>query len=118
MSLVNSIINAVLAAAKLVGSGQSFSTVILAVIGQLPKLISETITFWSLDDEDKLDEALAEADKRLGSEIGALDIIHDLPDDKEEELTDAMLTIVRILAKSKLGIEGYIRDPNKDDTED
>lgn len=107
MSFLNSLIKTVIQTASLVGRKAKFTEIIMQVVTTLPALILDAIAFGKLDNAEKLDEALAVADLRLGEEVGAVDILHDLPPDKEEELSDALLKICEILGKNKLKVEGY-----------
>lgn len=58
-------------------------------------------------DQQTVDAFLDTIDMGLGQEATAKDVIKDLPDDKEEELTDHIIEAVRIYAYCRLKIEGY-----------
>lgn len=107
MSFLNDVIGTVLKTVQLVGSKANFSTIIMTVASELPKLIVQAIDFGKLNTEQMLDDALQTADLRLGSDFGAIDVLHDLPPDKEEELTDAVLKVCEVLGKNRLKVEGY-----------
>ena len=88
-------------------SKPSFSEVITKLIAMLPPAIIDGISYGEIDSVQKLDDALQALDDFTGSEAAALDVIRDLPQDKEEELFDALKTICEILGKNKLKVDGY-----------
>jgi coproporphyrinogen III oxidase-like Fe-S oxidoreductase len=106
MSFLTSIISLVVRTAQAIGK-RKFTDIALDLITSLPKAIIDGIAYGKLDTVEKVDEALAELDLRTGSDEGAMDILRDLPSDKEELLFDHLKEAIRIIAKSKLKVEGY-----------
>jgi hypothetical protein len=110
MSLLSGIINLAVKTVKLINDKAKFTDIVMHLIATLPSAILNLIAAGKLDNEGKLDEALAELDVRTGSDLGALDVVHDLPPDKEELLFDHLKGIVEILGKNKLGVAGYTEE--------
>jgi len=92
--------------AKSIGK-KKITDIALDIITQLPRVIIDGIAYGQLDTVEKLDEALSELDLRTGSDEGAMDILRDLPPDKEEALFDHLKEMLRIIGRSKLKVEGY-----------
>lgn len=88
-----------------------YSSYITKVIGFLPDMIQDLLGIAEKGKKDLVDDALKQLDNFLGKESTALiDLDKDLPDDKEEELTDAMIKIVKIIAYNKLKVDGYYKE--------
>lgn len=101
------IIQSVIDVVGLFKSKPSFSDIISKLVATLPAAILDGIAFGHIDSIQKLEEALQALDDFTGTESKALDIIRDLPQDKEEALFDAIKVICDILGKNKLKVEGY-----------
>lgn len=86
---------------------ESFGTIAWQVVSRIPGLLTALTTFRNLTVAEQVDSLLASADDHLGSDPDALDLLNTLPDDKEEELTDAVLTVTEILVKNSLKLEGF-----------
>ena len=106
-SLLSPIINLVLITARLIWQKKKFTDIILAVFTKITESVMDLLKFGKLSTKEMLDESLTELDLRLGSDPGAIDIDPDLPADKEEELTDHLKEVIRILGYNKLKVEGY-----------
>ena len=106
-SLLSPIINLILITARMIGRKKKFTEIILTVFGKITESVLDLIEFGKLSTKEILDESLTELDLRLGSDPGAIDIVPDLPADKEEELTDHLKEVIRILGYNKLKIAGY-----------
>ncbi len=88
-----------------------FTDILMKVIGFIPGLIAQVGKIDELSNEQKIEEALQAFDDYTGSDVGALDIIKDMPADKEEEVFDAVKVIIRNTAFCKLRVAGYYVDP-------
>jgi len=110
MSLLTSALGLIISTVKLVKDKAPFSEIIMSVITTLPKAIMDAITFGKIPNVQKLEEALEELDLRTGIDAGALDVIKDLPPDKEELVFDYIKGIIDILGKNKLKIDGYYQE--------
>jgi hypothetical protein len=116
MSIFSSIISGIISVVKLVKEKAIFTDIAMNLIVQLPQMILDMIAANKLDTEAKLDEALEELDLRTGMDAGALDVVRNLPADKEEDLFDHLKGIIQILGKHKLKVEGYYIEPAPDET--
>lgn len=58
---------------------------------------------------EQIDSWIGTADALTGSDPGALDLVPGLPADKEEELFDAVLQAVKVVAYHKAGVAGYVQ---------
>jgi len=110
MSLLTSLIDIAVNTVKAVFAKAKFSEILMQLVISLPKAIMDAIQYGKISSVEKLEEALGEFDLRTGSDAGALDIIKDLPADKEEEAMDALRKIVEILGKNKLKVDGYYQE--------
>lgn len=90
---------------------ESLGTIAWQVVSRIPGLITSLMTFREFTAENQIDSLLASADDLLGSDPEALDLLKSLPDDKEEELTDAVLKLTEILVKNSLKLDGYHHQP-------
>lgn len=91
--------------------GESFGTIAWQIVSRIPGLITAMLTFRDLTKPDQVDALLASADDHLGSDPEAIDLLKTLPDDKEEELTDAVLKVTEILVKNSLKLDGFHIQP-------
>lgn len=80
---------------------------LLAIISELPKHVIDAIAFGKISTWAQLQDGLAAFDSYTGSEPGSINLVKDLPADKEEEFMDHIKEAVRILAGCKLKVEGY-----------
>lgn len=87
-----------------------FTDVLMKLLGFIPDLIAQVGRIEDLSTEDKIEEALLAFDDYTGSDAGAIDIIRDMPADKEEELFDALKVVIRNMAFCKLKVHGYYVD--------
>jgi len=85
----------------------TFTDILIKVVGFIPEVIGKVGQVEEMSTQQKVDEALAAFDAYTGSELGALDIIVDMPPEKEEEVFDAVKTIVRNAAYCKLKVPGF-----------
>jgi hypothetical protein len=111
MSIFTSIINGVVSVVKMVKDKASFADIAMSLVTQLPQMILDMIQAGKISTVEKLDEALEELDLRTGMDVGALDVVRNLPPDKEEKLFDHLKGIIQILGKHKLKVEGYYTEP-------
>ena len=107
MSLFTSVIGLIIGTVKAVRDKAPFTEILMSIITTLPKAIMDAIAYGKISTIEKLDEALEELDLRTGIETGALDVIRDLPADKEEIVFDALKQMIEVLGKNKLKVEGY-----------
>jgi len=107
MSLFTTLIGTVISTVKMVKDKAKFTEIAMELVTKLPGIIMDMISFNKIDNAEKLDEALAEVDLRTGIDDGAIDIVKDLPADKEEALFDHLKGMIEILGKNKLKVEGY-----------
>ncbi len=106
-SLLSPILNLILITTRMIGRKAKFTEIILTVFGKITESVLDLVKFGKLSTKEMLDESLTELDLRLGSDPGAIDIVPDLPADKEEELTDHLKEVIRILGYNKLKVAGY-----------
>lgn len=90
---------------------ESIGTIAWQIVSRIPGLIAAMLNFRDFTQAAQVDALLKSADNHLGSDPEAVDLLKSLPDDMEEELTDAVLTVTEILVKNSLRLEGYHTDP-------
>ena len=78
-----------------------------AIVGNILPAIDQAITFQNLDTKEKLDAWFGTLDAATGMEATAVDIIKNLPADKEEQFWDHIIEAARIFAYNKIGVEGF-----------
>lgn len=115
--MLRGLLNAAIETAKMIKGKASFLDIFMSLMTTLPKAIMDAIGYGKLNSVEKLDEALAELDYRTGLDAGALDLIADLPADKEELLFDHLKGMAEILGKHKLKVPGYVVDDQTIPTE-
>jgi hypothetical protein len=81
--------------------------VLPTVVGQLLPAVQSAIKYQNMTTKAQLDAWLETLDASMGEEAGAVDIIHDMPSNREEELSDHLLAAARIYGYNLLGVEGY-----------
>ena len=104
---IKKLIEIIVSMVGLIKGKAKFSDIIMQLMAKLPEAVLKAIEYGHIDSVAKLDDALAALDAYTGIEPGALDIIKDLPADKEEELFKALGKMVEILAKNKMKVPGY-----------
>lgn len=87
-----------------------FTDILMKVVGFIPDVIGQVGKIEEMSTKEKVDEALEAFDAYTGSDAGALDIIKDMPADKEEEVFDAVKVIVKNAAYCKLKVPGFFVD--------
>lgn len=90
---------------------ESLGTIAWQIVSRIPGLIQAMLTFRDFTREEQVDSLLTAADKQLGDDPEAIDLLKTLPDDKEEQLTDAVLLVTEILVKNSLKLDGYHVEP-------
>ena len=85
----------------------TFTELLMKVVGFIPEVIANVGLIEDMSTPEKVDQALEAFDDYTGSEVGALDIIKDMPPDKEEEVFDAIKVIVRNMAYCKLKVPEF-----------
>lgn len=97
-----------LASVKGSGNGKpSFSELLPTIVGAVLPAVDQAIRFQGLDTKEKVDAWITTLDAATGLDATALDIVKDLPADKEEQLFDHVLEAARIFAYCKIGVPGY-----------
>ena len=94
----------------LIAEKPRFSDVFMRVLSWVPDLVNQVRGIGGMSTKEKIDEALRSLDDLTGLDDGALDLIRDLPADKEEALFDHLTEVIRILSYNKLELEGYYID--------
>lgn len=88
--------------------------VLMTLWGVIPQFINQVGAIADMDDKAKVDEALKSIDDFTGVDVGAFDLIRDLPAEKEEELFDHINEALRIMAYNRLKVRGYYIDPDEE----
>jgi len=86
------------------------SDFLMVFLTWIPQLLVQVQEYAGMGDKAKIDDLLHSADALTGIDEGATDIFRDLPADKEEELFDYAIEIVRILAYNRCRVSGYYID--------
>ena len=114
MSILTEIFKRSISMVSLLTRKPKFTDVLMSMVGWIPTLINQISSVKEMDSRQKLDEALETFDAFTGSEETAVDIIHDLPAEREEELFDHVKQIIRILAYNRLEVDGYVTNKSDD----
>lgn len=110
MSILTQLLRKAVEIVKLIGGKPKFTDVFMRVVAWIPDLVNQIRGIGDMSTKEKIDEALRSMDDMTGTDEGAVDVIHDLPADKEEELFDHLTEIIRILSYNKLQLAGYYID--------
>lgn len=112
--MLKAMIDTLLKMVKAFGAKPKLSEILIMVITFLPQLVTNILTVSSYSTKEKIDELLETFDAYTGSEPGTIDIIRDLPADKEEEFCDHFKEMLRIIAYNKLQLHGYYMKPTSE----
>jgi len=74
---------------------------------QILTAVDNAVKYQGLSTKEQVDAWLATADASFGSDAGAVDLVKDMPQDKEEEMTDALIQFVRSYAYYRAAVPGY-----------
>jgi len=77
------------------------------VLQQLIPAVQQAVEYQGYNTREKFDAWLSTMDASTGTDPGAIDIIPQLPQDKEEEFFDALKEAARVYGYSLIGVEGY-----------
>lgn len=89
------------------GSKPTLVELLPTVVSAVLPAVDQAIKFQGLDTKEKVDAWIVTLDAATGLDAAALDIVRDLPADKEEQLFDHVLEAARIFAYCKIGVPGY-----------
>jgi hypothetical protein len=107
-SILNFAINGAAAVYQAVhGKKPQLTDIIPLVIGQLLPSLSQAIDYGQLSTEAQIDAWAATLDAKTGVDVGALDVNHSMPPDKQEEMFDGFKQFAVAFAKNKAKIPGY-----------
>lgn len=107
MSILSGLLKKAFEVVSMISHKPKFTDVVLSLVGWIPSLISQVGAIGEMDSKEKVDEALQALDDFTGSDPDALDLIRDLPAEKEEALFDHLKEVIRILVYNRLKIAGY-----------
>ena len=113
--MFKAIIDTILKLVKAFGAKPKISDMLGLLLTTLPSIVQNVLTSSRLSTKEALDEALTTFDAYTGSDPGSIDIIRDMPQDKEEEFLDHFKEMLRILGYNKLKLNGYYI-PDKPET--
>ena len=91
----------------LIAGKAKFSDVFMRVLSWVPDLVNQVRGIGGMSTKEKIDEALRSMDDLTGVDDGAIDVLHDLPADKEEALFDHLTEVIRILSYNRIELDGY-----------
>jgi len=111
--MLSPIINIIVTTIHDLLAGMSKAALAWRIASTLPSMLGAVREFLQSTAEDKIDDALVQLDLHTGLESGAVDILKTLPQDKEEELFDAIKTITCIMVKHGLHVDGFYSPRNK-----
>jgi len=77
------------------------------VLFAVPEIIEDVTEFVGMAPVEKIDAVCNEIRARTGVEEGAVDVIRDLPADKEDLFFDALAVLIEIIAKNRMKVDGY-----------
>jgi hypothetical protein len=110
MGIVTQLLRKAIEVVKLIGGKPKFTDVFMRVVTWIPELVNQIRSVGEMSTKEKIDEALRSVDDLTGVDDGALDLVRDLPADKEELLFDHLSEVIRILAYNKIKLAGYYID--------
>lgn len=85
----------------------TLSDLLPTIVANILPAVDQAITYQKLDTTEKLDSWLASLDAATGVESTAVDILKDLPADKEELFWDHIIEAARIYGYCRIGVEGF-----------
>lgn len=107
-SILNFAINGAAAVYKAIHNKKpTLADVVPLVVGQLIPALSEAISYGQLSTEAQIDAWAATLDAKTGIDVGALDVNHSMPADKQEEMFDGLKQFAVAFAKNKAKVPGY-----------
>jgi len=108
--MIRSLINSVIGFFGLFQKKPTVIEVLGKVMALIPEWISKAVLFAGYDNKERFDTFLQGFDDYTGSDEGAVDLIRDLPADKEEEFFDHIKEAGRILGYNQLKVPGFFVD--------
>jgi hypothetical protein len=73
--------------------------------------VQAAVNTQNLTTEEQIDTWAQSIDAMTGTDVGAVSFDNDMPLDKQEELADHMIAIMKITAKHVKKIKGYVVEP-------
>lgn len=77
------------------------------VVANILPAVDQAINYQNLDSQEKLDAWFGTLDAATGVEATAVDVLKDLPADKEELFFDHIISAAKIYAYNRIGVEGF-----------
>lgn len=118
MGLLTQLLRKAVEVVGLIGGKPKFTDAIMYVVTWIPEIVSQIRGVGEMSTKEKIDEALRTVDDMTGTDKGAIDVVRNLPADKEEELFDYLVEVIRILAYNKIKLDGYYIDESGTRSED
>jgi hypothetical protein len=111
MNLGNLLFNALKTGAELFaifkGKKPSLPELLPTVMGKIIEAVGGVVESKGFTTKEQVDQWIGFLDAQTGADLGALDLFPSLPPDKEEEMLDGLLQVVRVYAYNKAGVPGY-----------
>ena len=89
------------------GKKPSLTELLPSVMSHILDAVGGVVEARGMTSKDQIDQWLSLVDAQTGSDLGALDLLKDLAPDKEEELFDGLIQVIRVYAYWKAGVPGY-----------
>jgi hypothetical protein len=77
-------------------------------LNNLLPAVQNALASQNLTTEEQIDKWAASLDAMTGTDVGGVSFDTDMPLDKQEEMADHMIAIMKITAKHSQAIKGYI----------
>jgi len=107
MSILNTIVKAVVSVFKLIGRKPSWTDIVTNIVPQIFGMVDNAIAFGGYSTKEKFDEFLELIDLKTGVDAEALDILKDVTAEAEEEFFDGIVQAARAYGYAKLKVPGY-----------
>lgn len=78
---------------------------------QIIAAVDNAVKYQGLTTKEQVDAWLATVDSSFGTDPGAFDLIKDMPQSAEEEMTDGLIKFVQAYAYYRAGVVGYKLTP-------
>ena len=117
MSLLSRIVDGIIDTVQKIGRKAKFTDIIKSIISWIPGVVFDLGALRDADAATRIDAAIAELKRLTGTELGAFDLIKDLPQDKEDQLFNAIGDMIGILAKHQARVPGYFVEGLTDESD-
>ncbi|MCX6826849.1 MAG: hypothetical protein NTV06_06260 [candidate division Zixibacteria bacterium] len=108
--MLKNFISSIISMVKVFTSKPKISEILATVLTYLPDIVTKVIQFGGANTKEKFDDFLATLDAYTGSDLGAVDLDHDMPKEQQEAFWDHIKEAARIMGYHQLKLPGYYQE--------